>query len=78
MQLNLVDVVKAVTSSFVKLTAIIACGYHTTRMVIPVLACRGDIPNFLDCNVETLVGPDLLKSRKEDEVAYILAWKMSA
>ena len=59
MRLKLVDVVKAVTSSFVKLTAKIVCGYHTTRMVIPVWACGGDIPTFVDCNAQTLVGPDI-------------------
>ena len=78
MQLKLVDVVvKAVTSSFVNLTAIIACGYHTTRMVIPVWACGGDIPNFVDCNAETLVGPEVLKSGG-DEVACTLTLMMSA
>ena len=59
MHLKLVDVVKAVTSSFVKLTAIITCVYHTTHMVIAVWACGGDIPTFVDCNAETLVGPDI-------------------
>ena len=62
MQLKLVDVVKAVTSSFIKLTAKIACGYHTTRVVISVWACGSDIPNFVDCKAETLVGPGVLKS----------------
>ena len=45
--------------------------------VIPVRACGGDIPNFVDCNAETLVGPDVLKSGG-DEVAYILTVMMSA
>ena len=69
---------KAVTSSFIKLTAKIACGYHTTltQMVISVWACGSDIPNFVDCNAKTLVGPGLLKSGV-DEVADVLTINLS-
>ena len=59
MQLRLVDVVKALSSSFVTLTAKSTCGYHTTRMVIPVWACGGEIPNFVDCSAESTVGSDI-------------------
>ena len=67
---------KAVTSSFIKLTAKIAWGYHTTQKIISVWACGSDIPNFVDCNAETLVGPGLLKS-VVDEVADILTINLS-